>query len=116
MFRVCAPARAGLLCALRVLFVHLLHSSFVFVHLMHLDARLYRAKRVLMDARIAVEVAHHAYDWCTWRKSAIGHLCSRICDGHVRTSTLAAGEGILESLTSHITLAHGHTRVGLGLC
>ena len=34
----------------------------------------------------------------------------------VRTSTLAAGEGILESLTSHITLAHGHTRVGLGLC
>ena len=25
MFRVCAPARAGLLCALRVLFVHLLH-------------------------------------------------------------------------------------------
>ena len=29
---------------------------------------------------------------------------------------LAAGEGILESLTSHITLAHGHTRVGLGLC
>ena len=36
--------------------------------------------------------------------------------GHVRTSTLAAGEGILESLTSHITLAHGHTRVGLGLC
>ena len=29
MFRVCAPARAGLLCALRVLFVHLLHSLFV---------------------------------------------------------------------------------------
>ena len=81
MFRVCAPARAGLLCALRVLFVHLLHSSFVFVHLMHLDARLYRAKRVLMDARIAVEVAHHAYDWCTWRKSAIGHLCSRMVGG-----------------------------------
>ena len=114
MFRVCAPARAGLLCALRVLFVHLLHSSFVFVHLMHLDARLYRAKRVLMDARIAVEVAHHAYDWCTWRKSAIGHLCSRIWPRPYLN--LAAGEGILESLTSHITLAHGHTRVGLGLC
>jgi hypothetical protein len=32
MFRVCAPARAGLLCALRVLFVHLLHSSFVWGH------------------------------------------------------------------------------------
>lgn len=35
MFRVCAPARAGLLCALRVLFVHLEHSVCPFVLLEH---------------------------------------------------------------------------------
>ena len=86
--------------------------------MMHLaydgDARIHE-NPLLARYRRGHRVAHHAYDWCTWRKSAIGHLCSRIWP-HVRTSTLAAGEGILESLTSHITLAHGHTRVGLGLC
>ena len=109
MFRVCAPARAGLLCALRVLFVHLLHSSFVFVHLMHLDARLYRAKRVLMDARIAVEVAHHAYDWCTWRKSAIGHLCSRIWPRPYLNACGWRGDSRVAHITHH-TGTWAHTR------
>ena len=87
----------------------LLHSSFVFVHLMHLDARLYRAKRVLMDARIAVEVAHHAYDWCTWRKSAIGHLCSRIWPRPYLNACGWRGDSRVAHITHH-TGTWAHTR------